>query len=279
MFASTDLARRIEAAEAAASAGMARAIIARGVVPGAFAQPAAGGMAVFTGVDAPLTKVIGAGFGTLPDADTLDGIEERFFAQGAEVRYEIASLADPELLRTLTARGFELHGFENVLGLALPAGTSEAGTPIDVVPADDPVAWRNTLIDGFSVPDEGVPSAPGESFPREALERAFQDLATDRAFTMFLARIDGSTAGAAGLRVIHGVAQLCGAATLPGFRRRGVQSTLLRERLTWAAGHGSDLAVVTTQPGSRSQHNAQRAGFALLYTRAVLIRRPPGAGA
>ena len=35
---------------------------------------------------------------------------------------------------------------------------------------------------------------------------------------------------------------------------------------------GLDVAVVTTQPGSKSQQNVQRQGFELLYTRAVLVR-------
>jgi len=35
---------------------------------------------------------------------------------------------------------------------------------------------------------------------------------------------------------------------------------------------GCDVAVVTTQPGSKSQENLQRQGFELLYTRAVLVR-------
>ena len=37
---------------------------------------------------------------------------------------------------------------------------------------------------------------------------------------------------------------------------------------------GCDLAVVTTQPGSKSQENVQRRGFELLYTRAVLVLEP-----
>ena len=40
-----------------------------------------------------------------------------------------------------------------------------------------------------------------------------------------------------------------------------------------AAAAGADIAVVTTQPGSKSQQNAQRQGFSLLYTRAMLIKR------
>jgi hypothetical protein len=39
-----------------------------------------------------------------------------------------------------------------------------------------------------------------------------------------------------------------------------------------AAAAGCDVAVITTQPGSKSQENAQRRGFQLLYTRAVLVR-------
>jgi ribosomal protein S18 acetylase RimI-like enzyme len=70
----------------------------------------------------------------------------------------------------------------------------------------------------------------------------------------------------------EGVAQLTGAATAPTHRRRGVQSALLAARLADAAAAGCDLAVVTTQPASRSQQNVQRRGFDLLYTRAVLVK-------
>jgi hypothetical protein len=41
-------------------------------------------------------------------------------------------------------------------------------------------------------------------------------------------------------------------------------------RLAEARAAGCDLAVVTTRPGSPSQRNVQRAGFHLLYARAVL---------
>ena len=36
----------------------------------------------------------------------------------------------------------------------------------------------------------------------------------------------------------------------------------------------SDVAVITVQPGSKSQQNAQRRGFDLLYTRAILVKQP-----
>ena len=88
----------------------------------------------------------------------------------------------------------------------------------------------------------------------------------------YVARRDGVVAGGASLRLGDGVALLCGAATLPEHRRRGVQRALLHERLRAAATRGCDIAVVTTQPASKSQANVERIGFALLYVRAVLVK-------
>jgi ribosomal protein S18 acetylase RimI-like enzyme len=82
---------------------------------------------------------------------------------------------------------------------------------------------------------------------------------------------DGVFAGGAELRVGGGIAQFAGAATAPEHRRRGVQTALLSARLVDAAA-GCEVAVITTQPGSKSQQNAQRRGFDLLYTRATLVR-------
>jgi hypothetical protein len=69
-----------------------------------------------------------------------------------------------------------------------------------------------------------------------------------------------------------GFAQLLGAATLPAARRGGVQGALLAARLHAAHNVGCELAVVTVQPGSLSQHNVQRAGFSPLYARAIWRR-------
>jgi hypothetical protein len=53
-----------------------------------------------------------------------------------------------------------------------------------------------------------------------------------------------------------------------------VHTALLSARLADAAASGCDVAVITTQPGSKSQQNAQRQGFDLLYARAVLVKQP-----
>ena len=88
-------------------------------------------------------------------------------------------------------------------------------------------------------------------------------------------RVDGAPAGIASARYADGVVQLCGAATAPAFRRRGVQRALLTARLAHAVAAGCELAVVTTSPASQSQANVMRVGFALGYARAVWLRAAP----
>ena len=275
MFADLALARRIERAEASLSADIAAAILARGEVPNGFQHPVGGGVAVCAGPASPVTKVIGVGFDGALDESALEALEAEFVACASPVRAEVSTLADPAFARQLTTRGYTLFGFENVLARPLSGSAPPVlpdGTAIG--PAPDHGTFMNVLIDGFASPDLGVVATLGESFPREILERTFADMATARGFSRYLATVDGAAASAASMRLCDGIAQLCGAATLPPFRRRGLQTALLHARLHAAANDGCDVAVVTTEPGSKSQQNAQRAGFVLLYSRAILIKEP-----
>jgi len=90
--------------------------------------------------------------------------------------------------------------------------------------------------------------------------------------TCFLASIDGQPAGGGAVSFRDGTASLFSTSVLPGFRRRGVQTALLQARLAAAAAAGCDLATVMTSPGSSSQRNVQRSGFAVAYTRLVVAR-------
>ena len=69
-----------------------------------------------------------------------------------------------------------------------------------------------------------------------------------------------------------GVAGLFGASTLPAFRGRGVQTALLETRLARAVEAKCDLAVCLARPGSSSQRNVMKQGFATLYTRVKFER-------
>lgn len=269
------LAARIERAEARLLADGVAAVARRaGGEDGVFSRPLAGGHAAFTEPGSPLNKVAGLGFEGMPPERDLTEVEEGFARRGTPVRVELSSLADPAVGAFLTRRGYVLEGFEDVLGLALPAaGLPPVPPDVRVRPSgpDELETWLDVTVRAFLVPDEqGVPSS--ESFEEGILRRVVRDFVQADGMTRYLAERAGEAGGGGSVRLADGIARLCGAATLPAHRRRGVQTALLSERLAAAARAGCDLAVVTTQPGSKSQENARRRGFALLYTRAVLVR-------
>jgi ribosomal protein S18 acetylase RimI-like enzyme len=132
------------------------------------------------------------------------------------------------------------------------------------------------MAEGFATPDVG--GVGGDAIPAaDEIRRWFALTMRVPGCRGYLARIGDAIVGGASLRLDDGVAQFSGAATLPQFRRRGVQTALLRARLADAALAGCNVAVVVTQPASKSQQNVQREGFALLYARQLLVKAASGA--
>jgi ribosomal protein S18 acetylase RimI-like enzyme len=274
LFCDTALAGRIERVEAQLIGQSSEAACRRAGTAG-FVIPIAGGVASFAGEGSPFNKVAGLGFGGLPDPAALDDVEKAFAACGSPVQIELAHLADPAIGALLTGRGYRLESFENVLGRALvgePDRVMPPGVQVRTSDEEESWAWLDVVAEGSVHPDtQGVPWH--EEFPREAIIGAERDMAAAGA-VRYAAFRDGVLAGGATMRLAEGVAQLTGAATAPAHRRRGVHTALLSARLADAAAAGCDVAVIITQPGSKSQQNAQRQGFDLLYTRAVLVKRP-----
>ena len=279
LFATTSMAARIERAEAETAKEFAeRARTRNGDV---LIAPIGGTHAIFAGEGQPFNKLAGLGFAPVDERDVA-ALESLYDARSAEIRVEQSTLADPAVASLLTRRGYVLAGYENVLGLDLRAardGLARArdedlarGLSIARAETGDLRAWIDTVTDGFMHPDSFDGPPPTESFPRDVIEGVFGDIGSATGTSLYLARLDGQIAGGGSLRISSGLAQLAGASTLPAHRRRGVQSALLRSRLLDAADSGCDLAVVTTEPASKSQQNVQRAGFSLLYSRAVLIK-------
>jgi len=277
MFADLALAVRIDGAEARLSASVATAL-----KPGRGDQVmllplGAHGRAVFVWPGSPFNKVIGAGLGEGVDESILAQAEVHWCSHGDSPRVELAALASPDVGSMLGRRGYALHGFENVLARTLEPGSGKParGTPelsITRVEEQTSALWASVGAAGFSHPDET--SGLAEQLPRGFLDQSFADVALTPGFHRYLAYVQGEPAGAATLRLDGGIAQLCGATTLPRFRRRGVQAALLAARLSDASTAGCDLAVVTTAPGTVSMANALRHGFVMLYARAILIATP-----
>jgi GNAT superfamily N-acetyltransferase len=260
LFSDLALSRRLERAEGRACAGFAEA--QRELLPKSGAEwiRCAGALAVFNGVDSPVTQSFGLGLFEELDAASLDQIERFFFDRGTAAVHEVSPLAGVAAMDLLCTRKYKPIEISSVLyrEVALPVDEEPRNATARVIGENERDLWADISARGWS-----------SEYP-EMLEtiRGFGAIAAARRDSpCFLAEID-SEPGAAGVLGIHdGVALFGGSATVPEFRRRGLQSALLQERMRYAFEQGCDLAMMVAAAGSESQRNAERKGFRIAYTR------------
>jgi GNAT superfamily N-acetyltransferase len=258
--------RRLEMASAQSGKNCARAAQVSHPEIGAVAEDIAGGIAVYAGVDSPVTQALGVGLdGPVEDAE-LDRLEEFYRSRGAVTAIELCPFAGIPLYEALAKREFRLLEVSNVFFRDLSASEKFPPPPAGVTvreaaPADEYV-FTQTVAKGFA---ELSPITPALLDIMTAFYRA-------GGHRPFIAFVDGVAAGGASVFTFDGVAGMFGAATLPEFRGRGVQGALLAARLRWAAQHGCDIAKGITLPGSASHRNHERLGFRVAYTRTKLVR-------
>jgi DNA-binding winged helix-turn-helix (wHTH) protein len=274
IFAGAELAGRIDFAEARMCATVVSALGSlRGFTP--IVQPIAGGLAVYSKPGSPLNKVIGLGLTKDLDLAPLAVIEEQWRLRREAVRVELSTLADPVVACTLSERGFRMVGFENVLGChlnTLPPQKNDSRVEVELVDDDKKRAfWVEVAVKAFSTLD-GTGAVAEVGYEREQLTEDFTDASTAPDFHHYLAYSGGLLAGVATLRMDGTLAQIWGGGTLPQFRGRGVQKALLLRRMQDAKAAGCEMCVIITPPGARSQENALRSGFTLLYSRAIFVK-------
>lgn len=231
----------------------------------------ADGVAGFCGPDSAANGTVGLGVTTgVTEADIVE-IERFFYGHGARPAIAVCPLADMSLARWLTARGWVIAGFENVLARELSARDEIPAPDLAVEirvakTAEERMAWAELVIEGFSAPDP----------PTDAKVRlGHTAVAIPGPRNFMTAYVGGEPAGTGELIMADGVAWLSADTTLPQFRGRGVQQALQRQRLRIARDAGCDLAVTEAAPGSGSQRNMERIGFRLVYTRVDAVGPAP----
>ncbi len=268
-FIDLDLARRVEMAEANAGRACAEACQRFHPEYSLAIEEIAGGVAVFAGVDSPITQAIGVGLHRPVSDAELDRLGEFFHSRKAPAAIELCPLVDASLYEKFAARNYHLLELSDVLILddlepARAPGTMSPGVAVRVSAPDEAKLWTQTVAQGFA-----------EHYPvTQAILDVMEGFYSRRDACFFLAFVDGVVAGGGGVFAGQGVGGLFGASTLPAFRRRGVQSALLAARLAWAREKGCDLAVSFARPGSISHRNIERNSFRVAYTRTKLILPP-----
>jgi GNAT superfamily N-acetyltransferase len=264
-LADTALARRIESACVLDLCAYADASRASGVYPDAVSFRVGGGAAVWFSPRNVVNGSFGLGMNRSVEAEEIAALIAFFDEHEAPARTDVCPHADRSVLRWLAEAGFVATDFEMVLFQPLPASAPcQLAEGVSVLIAHTPeerTVWADLEARGFT--DEKVTD------DHRVLSRAISLREDALHFTGYL---NGQPAGTGMLALRDGLAMFNGDSTLPAARNRGVQSSILAERLRYAREAGCDLAVIEATPGGVSQRNQERAGFRTAYTRVTLER-------
>ena len=232
----------------------------RGLFPHSSAEAVAfgSGVALFLNEDSPLTQVRGAGMAGQSMASDVDEMEGFFNERMAPVTVTLTPFADPALLTHLTRRGYEYGSFLNTMVRAVSA--ADACADPDVAAAADQDEWSRLMAEAFF--DVATPMGLD-------LGRTLYGLRTCR---NLIIRAAAEPAAGAQLDIREGLGIFQCDGTLTRFRGEGLQTKLIRARLSMAAQAGCDLVTADTAPGSQSQRNYERHGFQVIYTKVTLIK-------
>jgi hypothetical protein len=272
LFVDSVLARRMELAEAEGGASCGFALGRAKPESGACVETIGGGRAVFTGVGSPITQATGVGLDGPVSAEEFSRLEDFFFSRGAAVNVETSPHADASLFLHYAKNGYCATEFTSVLVRRVEGyehnvkgGSVSAGVVIERAEESQLDLWVTTVCTGFS---EHYPVTP-------ELLGIMGLFGGSSGATLYLAKVDGNVAGGGALFVRDGIAGLFGASTLVEFRRRGVQRELIRARMVAARSAGCEIALTFARPGSISERNILRNGFAVAYTRTKFTRELP----
>jgi GNAT superfamily N-acetyltransferase len=266
MFASFKLSEEVETANAVCNAEIAKAYQKSYPNSGAEVLPIAGGYCIYLGENSPLTQVLGIGLGQNVSLNEIEEIEKFYFCKNSDVNIELSPYVEPALLEILRGRGYQLVEVSNVLVKDLnEEGKFVLKSPeIEITPVglETIKSFPDVLARGFGLEGEIA----------DLLKSVWEVIFTVEGNHLFLAKKDNFLAGGGCISIYRDIASFSGAATLPEFRKLGIQTKLLQYRLNLALELGCKLALISTLPGTLSQNNAERQGFRVIYTRIKLMK-------
>jgi ribosomal protein S18 acetylase RimI-like enzyme len=258
------LSRRLELIHAGRAVRYAEAQARLVPESGAVSSPIGGGFAVYAGPSSPLNCATAVGLAGALQEPEFEELEAFYASRSEPTRVALSPLADATLHELVRQRRYFFVDFQNVyyryLQAPLPQQTASAN--VRIVPCDAKQAelWITTTALGFA----------GDPAEVDAVRAIVAPTFHSEGAKCYLALIGAAVVGGAAMVFHDDGVELGGASTLPAWRRRGVQSALLDERLRDAIAAGAEIALVVTRPGGPAQRNIERCGFHLAYSVAIL---------
>ncbi|MGO4344232.1 N-acetyltransferase [Paenibacillus sp. MCAF9] len=199
------------------------------------------------------------------DSDKLEEIIKFYKARDRSFQIDLDPIkCTAALFGKLAELGFRQNGFHSVL-YGLPSEDKPVLPPhitiSEVVTEEvfDHYAEIHCLGSGMSLSDK-------HHFVNNNI-----GLLNRKGWKIYLAYLNDIPAG---VGVMHmnedGIASCALAATAPAFRNQGLQTALLSRRLHEAHLAGCELVVAQASFGSSSQHNMERAGLHIAWTRSIM---------
>lgn len=231
-----------------------------------------GGAIALCAPDHPLTlvnRVIGLGLRQPATREIVQECLEFYRTAGSGVHaMQICPQAQPPELPDWLAAGGLQHSFNTAKMIRPAAEAAQPPTSLQVRQIDQRQAedWAEVLVTVFELPGPFRPwMAAAVSLP---------------GWFHYLAYAEEQPVAAGALFVKDGVGWLGAGSTLPAYRRRGGQGTIMARRISDAAGLGCRWVVTETgedtpEKPNPSYRNMLRSGFNLAYLRAGYLPASP----
>ena len=196
----------------------------------------------------------------------LEEILDFYRSKGSKVQLEIVpSRVGPDFLRRMAELGLHQSGFhcslvmtpEQRMTAVLEQGSNVERIVIRKLEADEFELYATLHCRGTGLPDNGIPHVRSNNEVLHGRE----------GWNFFAAELDGVPAATAVLFEKDGLASLTFAATLPEFRRQGLQRRLLEHRVAEAFSRPTKLVVGQCAFLSQSHRNMEHVGMKLGYIR------------
>lgn len=216
----------------------------------------AGGVAAFCGEGHVFTQCVGIGEDRGLADDDWQVLMGHYSGRCSKFEFKLSPIAHPETVRRVVAAAFDVAEFEAILART---------------PNNDPTDSPSVVIEELPTADvrEYVLASEPWFFPGGAAPGTVDGIADSYQVPgshCFVIRSSGEIVAGASLMVSEGIGWFCGGGVHPDHRRRGLHRALISHRLRVAAEIGLDLVAQGALPASESMRNAQRNGFAHVYT-------------